>query len=622
MTRPSEPRAGTSWLGIKIDGQPLADDVFAQIFDVTVEQDLILPDSFAIRIQDIATLPDEQRLFPLADADTFKVGREVEILMGLEAAPRSVLKGEITSLELEMRGESLPMLTVRGYDRSHRMHRQKKTAVFVNKKVSDIVRQVAGSHGLSASVADTRVVYSQVFQDNQTDWELVRRLARVAGKEAHVTGTSLQLRETAAAGQPVQVVYDTTLRSIRLRMSASPQVTQVEVRGWDPRQKRAIVGTASTPVAVTPKDSGNRSGALIASSAFGAGKYVVTDQIVTSVQDANQRAQSILDEIAGGFVQLELDCAGDEKLRPGAQVRLQGVSTRFDGTYYISSARHTVTPDRGYETSIFVKGREANSISALMPGNGKYPSTPPAARSTATYPGVVIAVVTNNKDPEMGGRVKVKYPWLHDQLESDWIRLATPMAGNGRGFYWLPEINDEVLVAFEHGDINRPYVIGALWNGMDKPPSTASQVVGADGKVNKRVIKSRSGHIISIDDTLNQENITIVDKTGNNTIKLESPTNKLTISVNGDMVLEALNGNISMKGRTVAVEALQGLTMKGVTVNAEATQAMTVKGTTTQMQGTSQVKVSGATAEVQAQARLALNGGAMTEVKGGIVRLN
>jgi uncharacterized protein involved in type VI secretion and phage assembly len=310
-------------------------------------------------------------------------------------------------------------------------------------------------------------------------------------------------------------------------------------------------------------------------------------------------------------------------LKPGVQIRLKGLSTRFSGDYYVSAATHQMTAERGYLTSVIVTGRQPNSVTALVgAGNGSRPGAPAAARTTATYPGVVIGIVTNNKDPEMGGRVKVKFPWLDDQLETDWARIASPMAGNGRGFFWLPEITDEVLVAFEHGDINRPYVVGGLWNGQDKPPRTAAQAVGGDGKVNLRVIKSRSGHTITIDDTQGQENITIVDKTGVNTIKLDSPTNKLSVSVDGDMSLEALKGNISMKGRTVAVEATQGLTMKGLTVNAEATQAMTVKGTSTEEQATAAMKVSGATTDVEARAKLGLSGGAMTEVKGGIIRLN
>src|SRR5664280_3415392 len=105
--------------------------------------------------------------------------------------------------------------------------------------------------------------------------------------------------------------------------------------------------------------------------------------------------------------------------------------------------------------------------------------------------GVVVGVVTNNQDPDGFGRVKVKFPWLSDVDESDWARVAAPMAGNKRGFYFLPEVDDEVLVAFEHGDVRFPYVLGALWNGKDAPPAT-----NGDGKNNVRVIQSRSGHVI------------------------------------------------------------------------------------------------------------------------------
>ncbi|MCM0593896.1 MAG: phage baseplate assembly protein V [Gloeotrichia echinulata DEX184] len=107
--------------------------------------------------------------------------------------------------------------------------------------------------------------------------------------------------------------------------------------------------------------------------------------------------------------------------------------------------------------------------------------------------GVVIGIVTNNQDPEKFGRVKVKFPWLSDDDESYWARIATPMAGKQMGIYFLPEVNDEVLVIFEQGDVRFPYIIGSLWNGKDIPPLT-----NEDGKNNVRLIKSRSGHVIRL----------------------------------------------------------------------------------------------------------------------------
>ncbi|HLP87140.1 MAG TPA: phage baseplate assembly protein V [Nostocaceae cyanobacterium] len=155
--------------------------------------------------------------------------------------------------------------------------------------------------------------------------------------------------------------------------------------------------------------------------------------------------------------------------------------------------------------------------------------------------GVTVGLVTNNKDPDGLGRVKVKFPWLSATEESYWARMLTPMAGNDRGIYFLPEINDEVLVAFEQGNIAFPYILGALWNGVDKPPGKND-----DGKNNQRIIKSRSGHAIILDDTEGAEQIIIQDKTGNNQIMINSQENTMNIKVEKDLTIEA-KGKIIFK---------------------------------------------------------------------------
>jgi uncharacterized protein involved in type VI secretion and phage assembly len=109
--------------------------------------------------------------------------------------------------------------------------------------------------------------------------------------------------------------------------------------------------------------------------------------------------------------------------------------------------------------------------------------------------GVAAGIVTNNQDSDELGRVKLWFPWLSENNETDWVRIATLMAGSERGTFFLPEVGDEVLVAFEHGDINQPYVIGFLWNAVATPPETNS-----DGQNNIRKIRSRSGHEIIFND--------------------------------------------------------------------------------------------------------------------------
>jgi phage baseplate assembly protein gpV len=101
--------------------------------------------------------------------------------------------------------------------------------------------------------------------------------------------------------------------------------------------------------------------------------------------------------------------------------------------------------------------------------------------------GVVVGLVTNVNDPEGRGRIKLHFPWLDPKHETDWVRIATLMGGGGRGSFFMPEVNDEALVAFEHGDPRFPYVIGFLWNGADEPPAK---------HVRERKLETKNGHAI------------------------------------------------------------------------------------------------------------------------------
>jgi uncharacterized protein involved in type VI secretion and phage assembly len=182
--------------------------------------------------------------------------------------------------------------------------------------------------------------------------------------------------------------------------------------------------------------------------------------------------------------------------------------------------------------------------------------------------GVVIGVVSNNKDDDGLNRVKVTFPWLSEDEESHWARVTCFMAGEKRGALFLPEVGDEVLVAFEHGDIDRPYVIGALWNGVDKPPLT-----NADGKNNVRLIQSRSGHKVVLDDTDGSEKIEITDKSEKNSIVWDTAANTITISTDKDIALKAPQGKISLDAKEVLIKSSADATV-------EAGGSMTVKGST------------------------------------------
>lgn len=192
--------------------------------------------------------------------------------------------------------------------------------------------------------------------------------------------------------------------------------------------------------------------------------------------------------------------------------------------------------------------------------------------------GVSVGIVTNIQDPENMGRVKVKFPWRGSDDESYWARIATLMAGKERGSFFLPEVGDEVLVAFEMGDLQHPYVLGSLWNGEDKPPDTHG-----DGKNNIRKIKSRSGHELIFDDESGKEKVTLHTKAGHK-IVLDDASGSEKIEITdksgaNKVVFDSAKNEIAM-------ESAMQLKLKSQTVEIEAGSMMTIKaGATLTLQG-------------------------------------
>jgi uncharacterized protein involved in type VI secretion and phage assembly len=184
--------------------------------------------------------------------------------------------------------------------------------------------------------------------------------------------------------------------------------------------------------------------------------------------------------------------------------------------------------------------------------------------------GIVIGTVIDLNDPEKLGRVKLKLPQYDDQ-ESNWARLAAPMAGANRGFFFRPEVADEVLVGFENGEVRRPYVLGALWSKVDSPPPHDNDAAAN----NWRVIVSRSGHTLKFDDTRGSERIEIVDKSKGLKITIDSSSNKIQIESSGDVEVSAPQGAFKVTAQSVDIEAtgqmkLQAggtMTVQGATVN-------------------------------------------------------
>jgi uncharacterized protein involved in type VI secretion and phage assembly len=185
---------------------------------------------------------------------------------------------------------------------------------------------------------------------------------------------------------------------------------------------------------------------------------------------------------------------------------------------------------------------------------------------------------------------------MAEEIETDWIRIASAMAGPSRGFFFLPDVNEEVLVAFEQGDIHKPYVVGFLWNGKDLPPKPTDQVVASSGVVIKRILKSARGHYIMFQEKLDEPKIFIEDYVEKNKIIIESQPGPDKISI------------ISEEGTEILIKAPKGkVTIEAMEIDITGSQKVSISAPIVEISGSTQTEVSGGTTSVKGDSEVSVS---------------
>jgi phage protein D len=526
---------------VTLSGTLVAEEFMRDLSEITVENSLHMPDVATVVLNDPGLKwIDDPRLEP---------GKPLELSAmptpaGSKARP--LFDGEIVGIEPEF-GAATHKLAIRAFDRLHRLGRGRFVRSFQNVTDSDLATRFASEVGLQADVVPTRQVHPYLFQNNQTDLEFLRERAAAVGYGVYVFGKKLCFKPLAHATQPIELRWGASLSEFRPRLTTVEQVNRVAVRGWDPRTRKEILGEVTPGTGM--RDIGEkRGGDVMSKQAFNIdARLLVSAPPLNDQIAADQLAQAVADQHAERFIEAEGACGGNPEIVAGRSVKIDALGDRFSGTYFVTSATHHFGVKDGFTTSFSISGQTPSTLISLL-----------RERAGSTMPaGAVIGIVTDNQDPEGWGRVKVKYPWLSPDHASDWARLVSVGGGATRGLEFVPEIDDEVLVVFERGDVRFPYVLGGLWNGVDAPPRKSGDVVSG-GKVQKRIVRSRSGHEVVFDDSDSGGGITVADKNGN-TIKLDAVSNALSMKAAGDITIDA-GGQITIKGTGP-------VTIKGAVIN-------------------------------------------------------
>jgi phage protein D/phage baseplate assembly protein gpV len=601
---------------VQINGAPLPVGVDNLLERVVVDDHLRLPTMFELTLRD----PHDQATASPLETTGVKLGDAVNVAVRYEGGTEPLVAGEVTSLEANV-DTSGSHVVIRGYDKSHRLHRGRKARNWADQKDSEIAAAIAQEAGLAASVDDSEIAHTYIAQPGVSDWEFLLSRAREIGFDLRVSDGALEFkkppgasdgpdpgslgRETASG----QIVYGANLVSFRSRVSIVDQASSFEARGWDVKAKRAVIGTA--PAANTSASVGLEQSA--ATGALGDKSYVRNDRLFAAEDAATKAAQGLAASVGSSFAEAEGVVVGDPKLKAGSAVSVSGVGSPFDGKYVLTSTRHVL--DRlGYRTHFVVSGGQNRTLIGLVSQRAGSPSG-----VGQLVHGAVPAVVTQVKDdPDNLARVKVKFPWLDDTFSSDWARVVSPGAGKDRGLAFLPEIEDEVLVCFEQGDFRRPYVLGGLYNGVDLPKDSGTLVDAATNAIGIRALTTRAGHALKFTDTDSGKGVKLA--TGGEqveSLELDAAGHTITISSSGDITIKSGDsGTISVKaGTTMTLEAVSTLELKAPTVKINGDGQVEVKSR-------GQLTLQGAQASLKGEATASIDGGALLKVQGGLVKIN
>ncbi|MEV0981093.1 VgrG-related protein [Streptomyces sp. NPDC049915] len=579
----------------------------AQLVSCVVDENMGLPDAAVLTFRD----PDHE--FLRATGITIGTPVRVSVVTVSGQARERLFDGEVTGLEVD-RDRTGSFTVVRAYSRAHRLQRGRKVVAYRNMTAEAIVRKVAAGAGLACGrVEAAPVTYRQLSQANVSDWDFLQYLAQESGAQVHVDDKGLlhfapprkasgaPAPSTPATRDPMVLEYGRNLLALRASLSAADGASQVEVRGWDVTTKRPLVARAPSVESDTVVPG--LSPAL--SARFGrSSKLTVTDTPYRTQAETTAAADATAAHVSASFGELEAVVEGNPRLRAGLPVALGNVGQAFSGRYTATAVHHVLEPHGGYRTTVWVSASPDRSLAGLVTGAN-------APARSPRMPGLAIGVVTDVREPggSQSGAVRLKFPWLDDTYVTDWVRTVQ-WGGKGGGGVVSPEVNDEVLVGFEQGLLDAPYVIGGLYNGVDTPSAHDVPLVdGTSGRVNRRSLVSRSGHRVELLDAR---------APGPSGVRLRSADERL------EVFLDDRRDRIELTvyaGRTRQVLTSVRLDRKGITLDAGRGD-VSVSGRNVDIQGRVGVNVAGRKVRVSGSSEVTVDGGLLGVLKAKLIRIN
>jgi uncharacterized protein involved in type VI secretion and phage assembly len=493
--------------------------------------------------------------FPVSSSSVFKPGSKIEIKLGHqgEAPAVTVFQGVVVRHGIEATGNDA-LLTVEMKDVTVRLTRGRKSAVYAGKTDTDIIRQILQAKALrTGRLPKTQPAHREIIQYHCTDWDFMLSRAASQGLLVTVDDGIVSLREPSLSGPPkcTFTFGESVIFDFAMEVDGSHQHARVESLGWDIKNKATRIGKA-TAVNLSP---GNLKGDAIA-KAIGFADDTQSSVVPLEPEELKAWADATMMRSRLSLIHGRVGVPGVGDLKPMDVVKLAGMGDRFNGSALVTGVRHRVD-QHGWQTDVQI-GLAAETLSAHSDIVDV-----PAAGLLPAVSGLQIGLVQNfTDDPAKELRVRVQLPGV-DQKDPVWARLALPDAGKDRGYFFQPEVGDEVVVGFLNNDPRQAVILGALYGSKNAPKEFKQTkdnfekgIATKKGIVLKFVDKDKASMFIETP----KKNKILLDDEAEKVEVADQHGNKVTMSKDGIVIKSAKDvkidaaGNVEIKGQKVDVK--------------------------------------------------------------------
>jgi Rhs element Vgr protein len=565
---------------VKIDGQAVSSDYRILQVDVMREVNRI-PSAKLIIADGDPALQD----FEVSSSAGFIPGKAIEIQAGYALSEETIFKGIIIKHGIKVSDSQSSVLIIECRDEAYKMSIGRNNKSFDESSDSDIISGIVANYGLTNDVDPTTAIHEKIIQYNVSDWDFINLRAEMNSLFVMVDDGHVEVKKLDPAQSAVMPLsYGASILGFEAEIDSRNQFKGIKAESWDSAGQEMIEMEGQSQAIPDPGNLTSDELANVAGLDFLMLRHSgqITDAELKAWSDAMLNRSRLARNV--GRIKIQ----GIPDLKPGQVVELQGLGNRFNGNAIITAVRHEIA-DGDWNTRL-VYGLKFETFAQnfketlqQMPASGLIPSVHGLQAG-------VVTVLEN--DPKSEFRIKVKLPAINPNDEGLWARIALPDAGNNRGFMFMPEIGDEVIVGFMNEDPRNPVILGMLHSSVKPAPFAATD------SNNQKAMVTRSGMKISFDDDKKSVEIStpagfvfhldedqkeiLLEDTNRNKIKMNS--DGITLESGKDVIIKATNGNVTFDGINITQKASAQLKIEGSAgVEAKSSGTMVIKGSIVQI---------------------------------------